>query len=411
MTATISRGKVIGKRLTLSLANYLFLLFWILKPFYIRESGSMQPADFIFIISFLVWVFEKRGVIPVDRRELPLLGFIAFTFIINGIYAAVYEDKWLLVSTLYYVYCFLVLLVVRDSMANRRFLKGLLWASAFNLIIQLLVLLAGLGNYMWHGYRFMGTFNDPNQYAFSMFTSFLLVFILSSYMKEKEHNRKKAAVLIFFALTAYFIIQGGSTGMLLGIGSFSVLFFITFLHSEKTPTFQLLKILTVIVVVGVVVLMTSRNVDVNSLDDSAGSGTFLLYRLFAKIDLVENGGIQALFQDRGLEKILTHPCYLLFGSGEGMYTRFPASHYEIHSTFPGILFYYGIIPFLFLLKWIKNNLSNTSRILIPAYLALLIESLTLAHQRQPAFWMIIMLGSLEYANARDLRKYRMMMRV
>ena len=51
-------------------------------------------------------------------------------------------------------------------------------------------------------------------------------------------------------------------------------------------------------------------------------------------------------------------------------------------------------------------MKHMSRMLVPAYLALLIESFTLANQRQPAFWILIVLGSLAYANHRELRKYR-----
>ena len=34
----------------LDVSHYLFLLFWLLKPFYLWDSGSMQISDFIFII-------------------------------------------------------------------------------------------------------------------------------------------------------------------------------------------------------------------------------------------------------------------------------------------------------------------------------------------------------------------------
>lgn len=390
----------------LNIAHYLFLLYWLMKPFYFGPSGNMQPADFVFVISFVAWVATRKFSIVVDRKDFSLALFLLCVMVINGIYYAIYQDTGFLMTIAYYVYCFLVVLVVRDLMHNKRFLRGLMWASAFNLIVQLGVLMLGLGNYMWRGFRFMGTFNDPNQYAFSMLTSFLLVFILSSYLKEIEKNRKKFLVLLAYGLAAFFIVQGGSTGMLLGIGVFSMMFLLTVLYSERTPAFQFLKVLAILAVILVFVIIMTQGMNVDAMDASASSGSFLFFRLFQKAELVETGGAMGLFKDRAIDKLFNYPIYLFFGSGEGAHDRFPGPGYEVHSTFPGILFYYGIIPFLILLRWLKGNLRNVSRILIPVYVALFIESLTLAHQRQPAFWMILMLGSLEYEDPKALRKYR-----
>lgn len=398
-------GEKEGGRFTL--AHAIFLLYWLLKPFYVWSSGQMQPADFVFVAAFLVWILLRRGSIVIDKREFSLIAFVAAASVINGVYFLLLRDKVLVYSIAYYVYCLLVVILVRDLMRCKPFLRGLMWVSALNLIVQLFVLLMGMGQYMWRGFRFMGTFNDPNQYAFSMFSSFILVFILASYFKELEKSRKKMLVLLIFFLAAYFIVQGGSTGMLLGLGAFVLLFLLTVFYSERTPAFQLLKMAALIVFALILVFVFVQGLDSVTVDASADSSSFLVSRLFEKADLVESGGIMRLFQDRALDKLVNYPIYLLFGSGEGAHGgRFGSQMNEVHSTFPGILFYYGIITFLILLYWIRGNLRNASRILIPVYLALLVESLTLAHQRQPAFWIIIMLGSLPYENPRALRKYR-----
>ena len=392
----------------INVAHFLFLLSWLLKPIYLWESGTMQISDFVFLLAFVAWVIYRNGWASIDKKELPLLGFIFSTLIINGVYTLIYQNISFLLSTAYYVYNLLVVILMRDFIRNKVFLKALLWTSAFNLLTQLIVLFLGIGDYFWGIYRFMGTFNDPNQFAFSMFSSFLVVYILSSYIKEMEKNRKKLPVIFLFGLALYFIFQGGSTGMLLGITSFAIIFVLTFINSERTPAFMLLKVLALMLLVAVFIYAGVSGVSTTNIDASVESNTFLVYRLFEKINKVEGGGFMSLFDDRGIDKLFSHPMYLFFGAGEGGYFRFPGSNFEVHSTLLGILFYYGILPFVFLIKWLKMNLKNASRILIPAYLALLFESFTLANQRQPVLWVIIVLGSLEYKNPNELRKYRIM---
>ena len=388
------------------IAHYLFLLFWVLKPFYFGQSGTMQVADLVFVASFGASIVVQRGRIIINHRDLVLLAFIGCVFVINGIYAAVYQRIDFLFSSAYYLYNFLVVITIRQFLDNRTFLKALLWASALALFTQLAVLFLGTGRYMWGIYRFMGTFNDPNQFAFSMFTSFLIVYVLSSYFKEMEKTRKKFLVVLIFILSVYFVTQGSSTGMLLGMGTFVIAFFALFIASEKTPFFVFLRVVTLMLVLILILYAIFVGFSTDGLDNSVGSGSFLVFRLFEKVGKVESGGVMALLEDRAIDKVFENPVYMLFGSGEGGHTRFPGPAYEVHSTLLGILFYYGIFPFLFLCVWMRRNLKHMSRMLVPAYLALLIESFTLANQRQPAFWILIVLGSLAYANHRELRKYR-----
>ena len=347
------------------------------------------------------------NVIVIDKIDLTLLGFVFSTMIINCAYAINSADYYLFMrSSAYYIYNFLFVIIVRDFVQSKPFLRFLLWASVFNLLLQLMVLLLGIGRYFWGIFRFMGTFNDPNQFSFSMFTSFLIVYILSSYFKDQEHNRKKLIVFMMFALATFFIIQGSSTGMLLGIVTFIVLFILSVINSERTPAFTLLKVCLVLLFAAILIFVLTRGFAPANVDGSIDSSSFLISRLFEKVDKVEGGGLMALMKERGIDKLFTNPMYLFFGAGEGGFLRFPNSVFEIHSTFPGILFYYGIFPFLLLCRWLWFNLKNINIILIPAYLALLVESFTLANQRQPAVWLIIILGSMEYINTHEPRKYR-----
>jgi len=109
----------------------------------------------------------------------------------------------------------------------------------------------------------------------------------------------------------------------------------------------------------------------------------------------ELNGLDAFLHDRQLHKVVTFPYYMLFGSGEGEFGRFIQSgdRDEIHSTFPSMLFYYGLIPFCLLLYWIFLQLRGIRFEIWAIYIALFLESFTLLNQRQPFFWLLLILGS------------------
>ena len=65
------------------LSHYLFLLFWLLKPFYIFPSGSIQPSDAVFFLSFIVWMIERRGNIQIDKGNQFFVFFVRSIFIVN----------------------------------------------------------------------------------------------------------------------------------------------------------------------------------------------------------------------------------------------------------------------------------------------------------------------------------------
>lgn len=388
----------------LNASHYLFLLFWLLKPFYFWESGSMQVSDFVFIASFLAWVIINRGNILIEGENLYFVLFIALTFVVNTVYMIIRKDVSFLLSTLYYIYNFMIILIFSDFKQNKAFLKALLWTSVFNLFVQLLLFMTRIGQFFWGEYRFMGSFNDPNQFSFSVFTSFLIIYMLSQYFRNQESRSLFIVVLGAFLLAFYFVVQGSSTGMLLGFAVFVLAMVLVVINIEKTPGFMFLKFMGILLLVGVVILVAVMGVSSPDIEASPESNSFLFYRLTKKLDILGNDGFLALLKDRGIDKLVNYPQYLIFGVGEGNFMqRFPESPYEVHSTFPGILFSYGIIPMIVLCVWIWHQLKDVRLMLAPVYIALLAESLTLANQRQPAFWIIIMLGSLSYADSSGSR--------
>ena len=380
------------------LSHWLFLLFWFIKPFYFWESGTMQIADFIFVLSFLMWIIDRRGLFSIDRPHLYFILFVLGTITVNSIQSVLNADNVFLISSLYYLYNTFMVLIISEFKNNKAFLKGLLKISYINIISQLVILAIDQGRFYYDTPRYMGTLNDPNQFAFFIFTSFLLIYVLTMHFQSQGIQLKMSLVFLVFILSFYLIARSSSTGMLLGISSFVAFTIVFYIFRKRTPLFTLYKILFFVVLFGIVIYFIIVGFDI----DSINAQTDLVRRLLYKFNKVDASGFQALIEERGLDKLYNYPIYNILGAGDGLYGRFVESTMEIHSTFPGVLFYYGIVPFSLLIAWMWSMLQGTSYSIAPVYLAMLIESLTLANQRQPVFWMIIVLCGLTSSQNVDI---------
>ena len=79
-------------RNTYRAAKIFYLFFWLLKPFYLIKSGSMQIGDICLGISFLLVLFSDEMQLHVDKKDIPLFFFVIAVAIINTIYAAIYQN-------------------------------------------------------------------------------------------------------------------------------------------------------------------------------------------------------------------------------------------------------------------------------------------------------------------------------
>lgn len=160
-----------------------FLLFVFLKQFYIKSSGSVGIADLCmaFCVIFLVLdiVRGKRKMPSVTdlKREKFLIAFLICVVIINLFFTI--KDRCLDYEryTLYWIFngaaiwCFL-------ELADKDFLKKLNGVCKINILTQAVIWVLGYGRVFteyWGPTRYMGTFNDPNQYAFYLFCMILLI--------------------------------------------------------------------------------------------------------------------------------------------------------------------------------------------------------------------------------------------
>lgn len=370
-----------NKITNISLAKICYLLFWLLKPFYILSSGSLQIGDAFIILSFLLVIFDSNVIAKFEKIDRGLYIFFAFVFFINSIYFLILKDTSFLKSILFYAFNILGVFIGRIYLADDDFLKMFDKVLKINLWIQLIIFFVGAGR--WLGTtRYMGTYNDPNQFGFAILTTYCLIYCISRKIDTKCR-------WVYFIITLFLIIQCSSAGMLMGISLLiisEIYFKINTINNRGTKVLYsfFLIFVTIIAVICVLYIYT--------LDGEIKTDSDFIQRVLAKFEK-EESVFQSFVVDRNLQGFFDNPKYILYGSGEGAMLRFYKNGGELHSTWIGLLFYYGVIPFCVLIWWIRDNLKNIDKYIIPVYICVFIEALTLINHRQPSFWLLIVIAS------------------
>lgn len=384
----------------MSLIYKLLYLYLILRPYYLFDSGGIQISDLFLIAAFFVLIIITGS----DKREFKEIlkknrGFILFTFltlVINTIYCISYPDKRFVMSTIYYIFnCCAIILFYMCFKHSDSFSKTISKIFKVNLILQLLLLIIGLGRY-WHGIRYMGSFNDPNQFGYYVLISYCFIYLLSI----RENKKITLNLFIYFAICAVLIAASISTGMFLGLGVLAVLMILTIIKNPIEILMSIGKKLIIILIFLIPVVAVFYIIEPNAISSVAVklSDMQIFSRVEQKINRAKSDGTGeeiSILQDRALDYVTIYPQYMIYGAGEGGEDRFEKVFHktEIHSTFPAILFYYGLIPTYILIRWIYENIKKIRGQQFIIYIALLAESFTLANQRQALFWIIIVLAT------------------
>ena len=383
----------------INFAKYSLLIYLLLKPFYAFSSGGLQIGDIFLLIAFGLLVAgswhvpNKRKVLAVAIQQHKLfILFVACTFIINSLYFIVYPEFKFFLSSLYFVFNAMAIILFTLFFKDKLFLSKVGTIFKFNLLLQLAIWAIGIGR-VYGETRYMGTFNDPNQFGYYVLLSFFFVYIIDMILKKKH-------TYIFYALALFLIIQSGSTGMLLGIGAFSVLFAAIVIAKQLASPGKLIRrimhslaIIAVLAVpLSVIVYSAIDLIPRNTAPDEQKTSIFK--RVEEKTDKASGESDASLAVDRNLDMLLEYPHYMIYGAGEGAFGRFERAAHpgnEVHSTFPSILFYYGIIPLLLLVTWLIRQLRGANWSMAVLYISLFVVSFVLLNQRQTLFWALIVL--------------------
>jgi len=358
----------------------------------------MQPADFFLVLSLIAILLlkNKKKINSIINDNKLFLIFVILSGIINILYFIMYKNTRFLFSSLYLVFNMMGIIVFTYILDNNKVKEIIKKIFQLNIAIQLGLFLLGLGKY--YGFtRYMGTFNDPNQFSFYILVSYVFIYLLSLDLKQSKGN------IVFLLISMFLIMESASTGMLLGISCF-LLFEILYYLKNVLLNFGKYKYRIFIIIMVFIPLALSLWIINDKFNIIKTDNILIVKRVQEKFTKIETKNTQnvSLIQERGYDRFIYYPQYILYGSGEGEYNRFTLTYHqdEIHATFPSILFYYGIIPFAILLLWLKKKLWINNFILLIPIFALFLESFTLLNQRQLLFWVIIVY--VDYLNRKGI---------
>ncbi|MFA5702716.1 MAG: hypothetical protein WC982_04265 [Advenella sp.] len=336
--------------------NILISLSLFLSQFYVFSSGIPQPGHIVLALSIGLF-FITKNIKNKNEYSNILLILIFYISLVNLIWSLLSSSTSYIISLAYWIFNLILFLYITNNNINFNYIQKTILTS---LIFMILIWALGLGRYDFYP-RYNGLFNDPNQMGFWVLCS------LSIYLLKP--NKYQILVL---CLGLFLIILTMSRSAIVGI----LFIFIGYLLNSKfTINAILLKTLSFMALI-----ISLSYIFIVSADEIQ----------FIADRLVETKmGEQA--EIRGYTALLKYPEYLFFGGGQGEYFRFSSTNHEIHSTWAGLLFYYGIVGtslFLFLLYKIFSQLYLHEKLI---FLGPLIYGFSTYGARTIIFWYLISL--------------------
>lgn len=304
----------------------LILLGFLFSQFYIFPSGLPQPSHIFIVFSFIIFFIFHNKVKINDSK--PLIYFVVYVIFINIYYTLIISDLSYIVSTIYWIFNLMLFLVLvnLNILSIKKLFHYLKFIIPLSLIITIIIWAVGAGRYDFNP-RYNGYFNDPNQMAFWVLCSCAIGLILFNNLKLK---------IIIYSLSFFLILLTMSRSATIG---FLILTLgLVFQYKSRLDFKIFLSLISLFVAIASIFILFYFGF----LDD-------IVTRFSEGIDSSDQ---QA--SDRGFNVLIDYPEYLMFGAGQGAYYLFSPTNHEIHSTWFGILFYYGIIGFFLFVSFLFN---------------------------------------------------------
>jgi hypothetical protein len=359
---------VLGR--TRTILFIVYLISYITSQFYFSASGSLQLSNYLQLIVFLfIYLIDGIRVSVVKTFPFRLATFFTvYTILINGLFSLIYSDVSFLTSSLYFVFgLILFYTTLYFSQFILEFNRFLLVSSTCALLLLFILWVLGYGNY-YNFPRFNGFFNDPNQMA-----HWCLCLCTIPLLHEK--GKVSSSSILLVVISSFLISLTMSRSAFVSV-CLMLVYQLFFLRSNpKSILFLLIVLIAVIFYLQV--------------------DGFYLDNLLFYIDRVQSTDINDQVDVRGYTRLLDYPEYLLFGAGQALDERFN-SVFEIHSTWAGILFYYGIFGlyiFISIIITIIKKMKSSQGILfaIP-----LLYGFSTFSVRTPIFWFFLGVAASQY---------------
>mgnify|MGYP005991633873 CR=1 FL=1 len=342
---------------------------------YLWKSGLPQISHLLYPIIFILVLLTGRL-----KINLPIVFLFVFTLycvFLNMFYWYQTKNHEFLISGVQIcftslIYWFLYSLLVKDDKLPANLISGVL----LGLILQWAVLWLGIGNYKFEP-RYSGSFNDPNQMGYWVTVVCSIYWVYSILEENKTKRFWKYFVFMSFVV---FTLMTMSRSVLITI-PFFILFY-TY-HSKLFLSVYILFALPMLMLA--LVGFSLINFD----------GNLNLENLSKFTDRVSVVDVYSELQLRGYTRPLEYPEYILWGAGHGEHERFNGTAgdghagTEVHSSFVGLLFYYGIVGTSLFIVFIYLSIKHVPTSALIILLITFVFGLTTYSLRTPIFWVLL----------------------
>ncbi len=345
-------------------------LFLIGQPFYVVQSGLPQPGDILLIPLFLMTLAGWNGRLKLASLP-PLRMLLLFT-----LWVTLVDVGWMIATgdvgltkasfspllPLFYMFNAVVVLVIAIlyERFGRRFIELSYHLTIWIAVLQVCLSFLHFGSRVVRGTIF---FDNPNQLGY-----FAMVSACTIAVCHRQLRTSTVYTSIGFVACLYLALLSASKA---AVGGAVVLLVLTLVTDPRVMIALGLGTAAVIGMGGPITRAIETTQKRMSEDRYPNS---------------------SFFEERGYDRILDHPQYLLIGAGEGATTRFSdgtlIGTHEIHSSAGTILFAYGIpgvfIFLMFLIRVVRGASLRASFILFPPL------AYTVAHQglRFTSLWVL-----------------------
>jgi hypothetical protein len=356
----------------------LIILYFLLKPFYLWNSGLPQIADFVILLLVIYTLFLGGGLYKEKDQEqnftfILCLGFLFYVIAINSVWTMVLGDTMdLMISTFFYIYNMLILIccILIYNKLNDDIYKYFYYGIFATVIIQviLFVVMDSI-----HPTRASNFFNNPNQLGYFALLNLGILFII-----ERKINYRPIFFLISVLSCFLLILVSVSKAALIS----SIMMYVVFaIVSKRGGAFKIINISLVGILGSFFALIATNQPFLYNINTTLDS---ILYRIHDS----STGG--SYLEGRGYDRIFNHTNYWIFGSGEGHESRFTSMlAAELHSTLGNIFFSYGLIGFILFMLIVFYVFYKSKLIYAYPLVCMFFYGLTHNGIRNSALWMMI----------------------
>lgn len=346
------------------------------SQFYIFSSGLPQPSHFLLFFAFLFILFNRSfynsGWIKKDCFSVSFFIFVFSSLFLNFLYFLYLDNESFLISNVHLIYGFFIFFLFLFLFNMEGGDERIVYFLCLSLASLFLLSVFNLGRFNFFP-RYNAFFNDPNQMAYWVLCIFSII--------ACSRNLSNLMKLVFFVFSCFIIFKSFSRSGLIGV--FVIAFGVIISQFFDKDN----KIKSKSVLVGLFLIFISSLSFISFISYNKDDYSYFASRT-QDADVLEQMDV------RGYTRISNYPEYLFFGSGQGGHDRFlnrynaPSTH-EIHSTWAGLLFYYGLWG---LTLWLIMHLFVLKRLPIyykliflgPAFYAFSTYGL-----RTPVFWIYL----------------------